>query len=127
MSSKKYTNSVNLLIFLLTNTILYVYCLSMEIEFAEPEMEKLAKDAKYIGKHSFAKIKKYRERINRIMQAMNRRDLYAQKSLRLEKLKGERKHQHSIRLNDQNRLIVEFVRKGQTEIAKIIAMEDYHK
>lgn len=99
----------------------------MEIEFAEPEMEKLAKDAKYIGKHAFVKIKKYRERINRIMQAMDRRDLYAQKSLRLEKLKGERKHQHSIRLNDQNRLIVEFVKKEHTEIAKIIAMEDYHK
>jgi proteic killer suppression protein len=99
----------------------------MEIEFADPEMEKLAKDAKYIGKHSFAKIKKFRERITRIMQAMDRRDLYAQKSLRLEKLKGERKHQHSIRLNDQNRLIVEFIKKEHMEIAKVIAMEDYHK
>ena len=99
----------------------------MELEFADPEMEKLARDARYIGKHSFAKIKKYRERITRIMQAMDRRDLYAQKSLRLEKLKGERKHQHSIRLNDQNRLIVEFVKKEHMEIAKVIAMEDYHK
>ena len=99
----------------------------MEIEFADPEMEKLATDAKYIGKHSFAKIKKYRERINRIVQATDRRDLYAQKSLRLEKLKGERGHQHSMRLNDQNRLIVEFVKKENEEIAKIISMEDYHK
>lgn len=99
----------------------------MEIEFAKPEMEKLAKDAKYIGRYSFAKIKKYRERIHRIMQATDRMDLYAQKSLRLEKLKGKRKHQHSMRLNDQNRLIVEFVKKENTEIVKIIAMEDYHK
>ena len=99
----------------------------MEIEFADPEMEKLATDAKYIGKHSFAKIKKYRERINRILQAADRRDLYTQKSLRLEKLKGEREHQHSMRLNDQNRLIVEFVKKEHKEIAKIISMEDYHK
>jgi proteic killer suppression protein len=99
----------------------------MEIEFADPEMEKLATDAKYIGKYPFAKIKKYRERIISILQAVDRRDLYAQKSLRLEKLQGERKHQHSIRLNDQNRLIVEFVKKEHMEIAKIIAMEDYHK
>jgi proteic killer suppression protein len=99
----------------------------MEIEFADPEMERLARDAKYIGKHSFAKIKKYRERINRILQAADRRDLYAQKSLRLEKLKGEREHQYSMRLNDQNRLIVEFVKKENEEIAKIISMEDYHK
>jgi proteic killer suppression protein len=99
----------------------------MEIEFADPEMEKLAKDARYIGKHSFAKIKKYRERINSILQAVDRRDLYAQKSLRLEKLKGEREHQYSIRLNDQDRLIVEFVKKEHREIAKIIGMEDYHK
>jgi proteic killer suppression protein len=99
----------------------------MEIEFTNIEMEKLATDARHIGKHSFAKIKKYRERINSILQAVDRRDLYALRSLRLEKLQGEREHQHSIRLNAKDRLIVEFVKKGQREIVKIIGMEDYHK
>jgi len=98
----------------------------MEIDFADPEMEKLATDPTYIGKHSYAKINKYRGCIIKIKAAEDRRDLYAQKSLRLEKLKGKREHQHSMRLNDQNRLVVEFIKLELGEKIKIIRMEDYH-
>lgn len=98
----------------------------MDVEYANSELERLAEDATYLGNHSAAKILKYRNRINRIRQAVNRLDLYAQKSLRLEKLKGQRQHQHSMRLNDQYRLIVEFQKRSGKEIVKVINLEDYH-
>lgn len=98
----------------------------MEVEFQDSELERLASDFTYMGKRSAAVVKKFRNRINRIRQATNRMDLYALKSLRLEKLKGQRQHQHSMRLNDQYRLIVEFRREEEKEIVNIIEIGDYH-
>ena len=48
------------------------------------------------------------------------------KSWHLERLKGNRKHQHSIRLNRQWRLIVEFTGKGANTEIVIVGIEDYH-
>ena len=48
------------------------------------------------------------------------------KAMRLEKLKGDRKGQNSIRLNDQWRLIVEFEGKDQNTTVNIIEVVDYH-
>jgi proteic killer suppression protein len=48
------------------------------------------------------------------------------KSLHFEKLKGARRHQHSLRINDQFRLILEIVRIDGTKRIKIIKIEDYH-
>jgi len=49
------------------------------------------------------------------------------KSLHFEKLKGKRKNQHSIKLNDQYRLIVELVQiNAKVKTIKIIEIIDYH-
>jgi proteic killer suppression protein len=61
-----------------------------------------------------------------IRSAPDERDLYALKSLHFEKLKGQRSHQHSIRLNDQWRLILEFKGKAPNKTIVIVAIEDYH-
>lgn len=98
----------------------------MDVEFQDSELERLATDVTYIGKRSATVVKKFRNRINRIRQAVNRTDLYALKSLRLEKLKGQRQHQYSMRLNDQYRLIVEFRKENGKEIVNIIEIGDYH-
>lgn len=49
----------------------------------------------------------------------------AVKSLHYEKLKGNRKHQHSVRLTNQWRLIFE-IQKVQNKYILIIDIEDYH-
>jgi len=49
------------------------------------------------------------------------------KSLHYEKLKGERKHQRSIRLNDQFRLILEIEKDEQGNLIVVISIEDYHR
>ena len=56
-----------------------------------------------------------------IEAASGEHDLYAIKGLRFEKLKGKRKNEHSMRLNDQFRLIVTIERniRGNTCISSI--------
>lgn len=97
----------------------------MEIEFQDSELERLAFEASCVIE-PLALMKGYRKRINQIIQAPNRQALYAFKSLRLEKLIGKRKGQHSMRINDQYRLIIEFRQKNKHEKVVIINIEDYH-
>jgi len=79
----------------------------MEIRFGNEDLDRLWVDPKYDGGYPSAVIKAYRKRIQFIWAAMDERDFYQMKSLRFEKLKGKRKNQHSMRLNDQWRLILE--------------------
>jgi len=57
---------------------------------------------------------------------MDEREFYALKSLHFEKLKGDRAHQRSMRLNSQWRLILEFEEDSDGKIAVIVSIEDYH-
>ena len=98
----------------------------MEIEFDDDELDRLETDVRYIGKHSAAIVSLYRKRLQTIRSAPDERDLYALKSLHFEKLKGQRSHQHSIRLNDQWRLILEFKGKSPNKKIIILAIADYH-
>lgn len=98
----------------------------MEIEFDDDELDRLEIDARYIGKHSAAIVSLYRKRLQTIRSAPDERDLYALKSLHFEKLKGQRSHQYSIRLNDQWRLILEFKGKSPNKKIIIMAIADYH-
>ena len=98
----------------------------MEIEFDDDELDRLETDVRYIGKHSAAIVSLYRKRLQTIRSAPDERDLYALKSLHFEKLKGQRSHQHSIRLNDQWRLILEFKGKSPNKKIIIMAIADYH-
>lgn len=97
----------------------------MEIEFQDTNLKRLALDAGYTKKPP-ALVKGYRKRINQIQQAPSRQVLYAFRSLRLEALKGKRQGQHSMRINDQYRLIVVFKPINKHEKVVILAIEDYH-
>jgi toxin HigB-1 len=70
--------------------------------------------------------KKFRLRMQQIVAAQDERDFYLHASWNFEKLKGDRSHQHSIRLNDQWRLIVELERDAPNNRIVIVAIEDYH-
>ena len=48
------------------------------------------------------------------------------RSLRFEKLKGDRSHQHSLRLNNQWRLIIEIQKADPKNIIVVLDIEDYH-
>ena len=69
---------------------------------------------------------RYRSRVNLIREAADERDFRALKSLHFEQLKGNRSHQHSMRLNQQFRLILEISGDGENRIVEVVDIEDYH-
>lgn len=64
--------------------------------------------------------------MDQIEAAKDTRDFYALKGLHFEKLKGDFKGKHSMRLNDQFRLIVEIRKDDKGEIINILEVNDYH-
>ena len=99
----------------------------MEIIFAAEDLGRLEVDGSFTAELDQALVKAYRNKINIIRQAVDERLFYAIKSLHFERLEGKRKHQHSIRLNNKYRLIVELVeRKPKNKAVRIVEIPDYH-
>jgi toxin HigB-1 len=61
-----------------------------------------------------------------IVAASDERDFYAVKSLHYEKLSGNRAGDHSMRLNDQWRLIVHVEEDDEGKYVIVISLVDYH-
>lgn len=98
----------------------------MIVEFERDDLDRLETDPAYRGGHGDSVVKAYRKRMQEIRAAPDERTFYGLKSMRFEKLSGRRKGQHSMRLNDQWRLIVAFRGKATTKRIIIIEIVDYH-
>jgi proteic killer suppression protein len=98
----------------------------MEIEFHDKDLDRLETDVKYDAGYAREIVKTYRKRIQAIRAANDERDLRAVKGNHFEKLKGARSHQHSMRINDQMRLIVEIKQSTPKNIIIVMSVEDYH-
>ena len=98
----------------------------LRVECCDEKLRRLAEDAAFAPKEwSRDVVKAYRKTIQRILAAKDERDLYALRGLRLEQLQGNRAGQHSMRLNDQFRLIVTFKTDGDRTTI-VIELVDYH-
>jgi proteic killer suppression protein len=100
--------------------------LGMDVRFQDATLARLETDPDFLGGWSPAIVKAFRKRMNFIRQAANERDLHAWRSLNVEKLKGDRSHENSMRLNDQWRLIFGLESGSEQKTLVIIAIEDYH-
>lgn len=98
----------------------------MEVEFQDDNLDRLETDAGFDGQYPPEIVTGFRRRMQQIRAAADERDFINQRSLRFEKLLGKRKHQCSMRINDQWRLILEFKGKGASKIIVIVSIEDYH-
>lgn len=98
----------------------------MEVEFRKPDLSRLETDAGFNGGFGADLVKKFRQRMQLIRAAVDERDFYAMKSLHFEKLKGDREHQRSMRLNIQWRLILEIKESKPKNSVVIVDIEDYH-
>jgi toxin HigB-1 len=98
----------------------------MEVRFQDERLDRLEIEPAYDAGFPQAVVNAYRKRIQFIRQAPDERDFHAMKSLRFEKLKGKRAHQHSMRLNQQWRLVIEFEGVAPNKIVAVISIEDYH-
>ena len=98
----------------------------MEVEHENPDLERLESDPTFTGGWEPAIVKAFRKRMQQIWSAIDERDFYALKSLHFEKLKGNRRHQRSMKLNDQWRLIVKLKGTAPNKTVLIVGIEDYH-
>ena len=98
----------------------------MEPSFRDKRLDRLETDATYDAGFPSEVVTAFRKRLQQIRAAHDERVFYSLRSLRFEKLKGDRKHQYSVRLNDQWRLILEFKGYGSEKVVVIVGIEDYH-
>ncbi|MBI2767255.1 MAG: type II toxin-antitoxin system RelE/ParE family toxin [Chloroflexi bacterium] len=97
----------------------------MDVRFADPDLDRLETDAGFDAGWPRSVVKAYRKVMGWIWSAVDERDFYNLKGLHFEKLQG-RPGQHSMRLNDQYRLIVEFEGSGPARRVIIVEITDYH-
>lgn len=103
----------------------------MKVEFKTDELAYLYEtplDA-IKGKHEFGKdiIKQYKKKIEILIGITNSTQLKQFRSLNFEFLKGERKGECSIRLNDQYRLVFEQRSKDEIEIVLINEISKHYE
>jgi toxin HigB-1 len=98
----------------------------MRFRHENKTLQELDEVPKAKGGYSPALVRAFRMCMQAIRAAVNENDLRALKSLRFEKLKGKRKHQCSLRLNDQFRLIFEIEKMEGGNVIVVLDIEDYH-
>jgi|SRR6185437_9105628 proteic killer suppression protein len=98
----------------------------MDVSFNDQSLDRLETDATYSAGLAGALVKAYRRAMQHIRMASDERTLYSRRSFRFEKLLGDRAGQHSMRLNDQWRLIVEIRGHAPNKTIHVIEIVDYH-
>ena len=99
---------------------------TMRYRHANKTLRRIDEEPGFNGGFDATLVEMFGRRMQLIRDAPDEREFRNLKSLHFEKLKGDRKHQHSMRLNDRFRLIlvIEKDRPGNTVIVSDI--EDYH-
>jgi toxin HigB-1 len=99
----------------------------VRIRFEDDDLERLYSDADFRNPRFGTDLtKQFRKKVEFIDAAADERDLRNYRALRLEKLEGDRQGQHSIRLNDQFRLILRLESDRDGRIVTIVELTDYH-
>ena len=98
----------------------------MRVEFADDDLERLLYDADFVPRWPKGVVKKYRMRMQFILQSPDERAFREMKGFHFEALKGKRKGQHSIRLNRQYRIVFRFDGAKEEKRIVILSIEDYH-
>lgn len=98
----------------------------MEVAFANDRLDRLETDPSFSMGLPSAVVTAYRKRLQGIRSATDERDFYANRGWHFEKLKGKRQDQHSMRLNDQFRLVMEIIATDRARCVRLIGIEDYH-
>jgi len=93
----------------------------LEIVFADDDLDRLEVEKDFTAGFGRDVVRGFRKAMQALRAAVDTRDLY-RGGLRMEKLKGPRQHQHSIRLNRQWRLVLEV----SDEAVTVVEIEDYH-
>ena len=100
----------------------------MRIRHNDAELESMEGDPDWPGKIAPEIVRGFRKVLTIVRSVTNETELRMFRSLNFEKLKGDRSHQWSMRINDQYRVIVE-IEHGEGPNNNCIVVkkvEDYH-
>lgn len=98
----------------------------MNVRIDDDDLRRLEIDPTFTAGLDQALVTAFRRRMQAIRTAHDERDFYRMRSWHFEKLLGNRQHQHSVRLNDQFRLIFEFEGTDPQKTVAVKGIEDYH-
>lgn len=112
---------------LLASLALNHYIAIMEIEFASADLALIETDDAAKTKLPIAVIKSARRKLTILRAAPDDRTLRNWKGLHYEKLKGDRKGQRSIRVNNKYRIVFSLDSETNPQKSTILSIEDYHK
>lgn len=98
----------------------------LEVEHADSDLARIEIEKDFIGGFSKPVAKQFRIVMQLVRTVSHEGQLCQFPSRKFEKLKGKRKHQHSLRLNKQWRLIVELYGKAPNKKIVIKAIENHY-
>jgi len=98
----------------------------MRIEFADADLCRICTDEAYKLGLPVAVIQAARRRLVQLEAASDERDLRNLKSLNYKKLHGDKDGKHTVRVNDQYRILFTLHEAEQTPVINIIAICDTH-
>lgn len=98
----------------------------MNVQFANDTLERLDAETDFNANYAAEIVKGFRKLMRIIRAALDERDFRAMRSLNFEKLKGDRSHQYSLRINKQWRLIFEIEKAEPKNTIIVVDIEDYH-
>lgn len=99
----------------------------MRVRFEDDDLRRLHEEPQFrLPRLGADVVRQFRKKVNFLLAAADERDLYNYKALRFEKLAGKRVGQHSIRLNDQWRLILRLEQEDEGRIIVAVEIVDYH-
>lgn len=98
----------------------------METSFSDSDLEEVYLNPRASLNHGHSVDKGFRKKMQILKAAKNETDLREMKSLHYEKLKGDRSHQRSVRINEQWRIVLERIEEHDRIRLVIVSVEDYH-
>jgi proteic killer suppression protein len=98
----------------------------MDVEYADGDLRRLVTDPGFNGGYSTEIIRSYRQKVQFLKAAPDERTIRNWRSLGYERLKGQRKHEWSIRLNGPWRLILQRRETDAGVTLVLTGIEQYH-
>ncbi len=98
----------------------------MELEFDDEELDGLSRNESSDHRFPPGIGRIFRKRIQYLRASPDERALYAMNSLNYEQLKGKRKGEYSVRLNQQYRIVFRYTEGKASKKIIVMSVEDYH-
>lgn len=99
----------------------------MRLSFDDPDLQRLWTDAEFsLPRIAPELTTAFRKKVGFLAKARTQQDIRAMRSFNLEKLKGDRQGQYSIRLNIRWRLVLRFEEDSDGPRIAVVEIVDYH-